>query len=180
VIFRPLHLAGAYRIEPQLIADDRGAFARRFCADTFRAHGLESDLVQRSISFNARAGTLRGMHYQTLHLETKLVRCTRGAVFDVMVDLRDGSATYGQWHGDELSADNRMMLYIPKGFAHGFQTLVDDTEIDYEITPAYVPGADSGFRFDDPSLAINWPIADVIMSERDKFLPATFAGIRLR
>jgi dTDP-4-dehydrorhamnose 3,5-epimerase len=180
MIFHQLHLAGAYRIELQLITDERGAFARRFCAETFRAHGLESDLVQRSVSFNMRAGTLRGMHFQTPpHLEAKLVRCTRGAVFDVMVDLRDGSGTYGRWHGEELSADNRVMLYIPKGFAHGFQTLLDDTEVDYEITPAYVPGTDHGFRFDDPSLDIRWPIAATIMSDRDKGLPASCEGVRL-
>jgi dTDP-4-dehydrorhamnose 3,5-epimerase len=180
MIFQKLHLAGAFRIEPQLIADERGSFARRFCAEVFRAHGLESDLVQRSVSFNGRAGTLRGMHFQAPpYLEAKLVRCTRGAVFDVMVDLRDGSDTYGRWHGEELSADNRVMLYIPRGFAHGFQTLVDDTEVDYEITPAYVPGADRGFRFDDPSLGINWPIAAAIMSDRDKALPASCEGVRL-
>jgi dTDP-4-dehydrorhamnose 3,5-epimerase len=107
------------------------------------------------------------------------VRCTRGAVFDVMVDLRAGSATHGQWHGEELSTDNRLMLYIPKGFAHGFQTLVDDTEVDYEITPAYVQGADRGFRFDDPALDIAWPIATTIMSDRDKALPTSCEGIRL-
>jgi dTDP-4-dehydrorhamnose 3,5-epimerase len=180
MIFHRLHLAGAYRIEPQLIGDERGAFARRFCADTFRAEGLESDLLQRSFSFNLRAGTLRGMHFQAPpHLEVKLVRCTRGAVFDVMVDLRADSATYGQWHGEELTADNRMMLYIPKGFAHGFQTLVDNTEVDYEITPAHVPGADRGFRFDDPSLDIRWPIAASIISDRDKALPASREGVRL-
>jgi dTDP-4-dehydrorhamnose 3,5-epimerase len=180
VIFHPLHLAGAYRIEPQLIADERGVFARRFCADTFRAHGLESDLMQRSVSFNLRVGTLRGMHFQAPpHLEVKLVRCTRGAVFDVMVDLRAGSTSYGQWYGEELTADNRMMLYIPRGFAHGFQTLVDDTEVDYEITPAYVAGADRGFRFDDPSLGIRWPIAAAIISDRDRSLAATSRGIVL-
>lgn len=181
MIFESLRFAGAHRIKPTLVVDERGAFARRFCADEFRELGLETDLVQHSISFNVRAGTLRGMHFQSPpHLETKLVRCTRGAIFDVMVDLREGSPTYGQWHGEELSADNRMMLYIPKGFAHGFQTLADNTEVDYEITPAYVPGADRGFRFDDPELAIAWPIADVIVSDRDKSLPASFAGIRLR
>jgi dTDP-4-dehydrorhamnose 3,5-epimerase len=180
MIFHQLHLAGAYRIKPRVIADERGAFARRFCADTFRAHGLENDLVQRSVSFNARAGTLRGMHFQAPpHLEAKLVRCTRGAVFDVIVDLRDDSGTYRQWHGEELSADNRVMLYVPRGFAHGFQTLVDDTEVDYEITPAYVPGADRGFRFDDPLLDIRWPIAAAIMSNRDKALPASCEGVRL-
>ena len=180
MIFNQLHLAGAYRIEPELIADERGGFARRFCAETFRAHGLESDLVQRSVSFNLRAGTLRGLHFQAPpHLEAKLVRCTRGAAFDVMIDLRKGSATYGQWHGEELSADNRRMLYIPKGFAHGFQTLVDDTEVDYEITPAYVPGADRGFRFDDPSLGIRWPLPSVIISDRDEALPASCKDIGL-
>ncbi|MEH2502794.1 dTDP-4-dehydrorhamnose 3,5-epimerase [Bradyrhizobium sp. AZCC 1578] len=180
MIFTSLKLAGAYRIEPQPIVDERGAFARRFCADTFRAQGLESDLVQRSISLNARAGTVRGMHFQAPpHLETKLVRCTRGAIFDVMVDLRDGSPTYGQWHGEGLSADNRTMLYIPKGFAHGFQTLVDGTEVDYEITPAYVPGAAAGFRFDDPALAIQWPSSVMVVSDRDRALPETHKGIRL-
>ena len=180
MIFDPLGLAGAYLIKPELMVDERGAFARRFCADEFRALGLETDLVQRSISFNARAGTLRGMHYQTVpHLEAKIVRCTRGAIFDVMVDLRARSPTYGHWHGEELSADNRLMLYIPKGFAHGFQSLVDNTEVDYEITPAYVPGAAAGFRFDAPELAIDWPIADKIMSERDKTLSPSFSGILL-
>jgi dTDP-4-dehydrorhamnose 3,5-epimerase len=180
MIFHQLCLAGAYRIEMETIADERGAFARRFCADEFRALGLETDFVQRSISFNARAGTLRGMHYQMPpHLETKIVRCTRGAVFDVMVDLREGSPTYGQWHGEELTADNRLMFYIPKGFAHGFQSLVDNSEVDYEITPAYVPGGAAGFRFNDPKLAIDWPRTDKIMSDRDKALPPSFTGILL-
>jgi dTDP-4-dehydrorhamnose 3,5-epimerase len=180
MIFHSLKLSGAYRIEPQLVVDERGAFGRRFCADEFRALGLETDLMQRSVSFNARAGTLRGMHFQAPpHLEVKLVRCTRGAIFDVMVDLRNSSPTYGQWHGEELNSDNHLMLYIPKGFAHGFQSLLDNTEVDYEITPAYVPGAGAGFRFDAPALAINWPIADVIISERDKALPPSFAGILL-
>jgi dTDP-4-dehydrorhamnose 3,5-epimerase len=180
MIFTSLRFAGVYRIEPELVVDERGAFARRFCADTFRAHGLESDLVQRSISFNKRAGTLRGMHFQAPpYLETKLVRCTRGAIFDVMVDLREGSPSYGRWHGEELSADNRMMLYIPKGFAHGFQTLVDNTEVDYEITPAYVPESGRGFRFDDPLLDIAWPLGTIIMSDRDKALPASFKEIVL-
>lgn len=180
MIFHQLRLAGAYRIEVEITADERGAFARRFCANEFRALGLETDLVQRSISFNARAGTLRGMHFQAPpHLEAKIVRCTRGAIFDVMVDLREGSPTYGQWHGEELTADSRLMFYIPKGFAHGFQSLVDNTEVDYEITPAYVSGAAAGFRFDDVQLAINWPIDDVIVSDRDKALPPSFAEILL-
>jgi dTDP-4-dehydrorhamnose 3,5-epimerase len=180
MIFTSLHLTGAYRIEPRMIEDERGAFGRRFCADEFRARGLEADLVQRSISFNARAGTLRGMHFQAApHLEAKIVRCTRGAIFDVLVDLRVGSPTYGQWHGEELTVDNRLMLYIPKGFAHGFQSLVDNSEVDYEITPAYVPGAGAGFRFDDPALAIRWPLPVAGVSERDLSLPESHKGIRL-
>jgi dTDP-4-dehydrorhamnose 3,5-epimerase len=180
MIFQPLKLAGAYRIEMQLMVDERGAFARRFCTDEFLALGLETDLVQRSISFNARAGTLRGMHFQAPpHLETKIVRCTRGAIFDVLVDLRRDSPTYGHWHGEELTADNRVALYIPKGFAHGFQSLIDNTEVDYEITPAYVPGSAAGFRFDDPALAIDWPVADIIISPRDEALPSSFTGILL-
>ena len=164
----------------QLMVDERGAFARRFCTDEFLALGLETDLVQRSISFNARAGTLRGMHFQAPpHLEAKIVRCTRGAIFDVLVDLRQGSPTYGHWHGEELTADNRVALYIPKGFAHGFQSLIDNTEVDYEITPAYVPGSAAGFRFDDPALAIDWPVADVIISPRDEALPSSFTGVLL-
>jgi dTDP-4-dehydrorhamnose 3,5-epimerase len=180
MIFHSLRLAGAYRIEPQLTADERGAFARRFCADEFRALGLETDFVQRSISFNARAGTLRGMHFQAApHLEAKIVRCTRGAIFDVMVDLREGSPTCGQWHGEELTAENRLMFYIPKGFAHGFQSLIDNTEVDYEITPAYVRWATAGFRFDDPKLAINWPVASMIVSDRDQMLAPSCDGILL-
>lgn len=180
MIFHPLKFSGAYRIELEPIADERGAFARRFCADEFQIRGLEIDFVQRSVSYNNRAGTLRGMHFQSPpHLETKLVRCVRGAIFDVFVDLREGSPTYGQWHAEELTADNRIMLYIPKGFAHGFQTLVDDSEVDYEITPAHVPGAFAGFRFDDPTLAIDWPFAEMIISERDRKLPSTSAGVIL-
>jgi dTDP-4-dehydrorhamnose 3,5-epimerase len=180
MIFEPLRMIGAYLVKPELTVDERGAFARRFCADEFRALGLETDFVQRSMSFNRRAGTLRGMHFQTApHLEAKIVRCTSGAIFDVMVDLRQGSPTYGQWFGEELTAENHLMLYIPKGFAHGFQSLVDNTEVDYEITPAYVPVASAGFRFDAPALAITWPIADVIVSERDRALPPSFAGVLL-
>jgi dTDP-4-dehydrorhamnose 3,5-epimerase len=166
--FESLSLPGAYRIRMNSLTDDRGFFARRFCAEAFRKRDMEFDFVQRSISFNLRRGTLRGLHFQAPPaLETKIVRCTRGAAFDVVVDLRAGSPTYGRWHGEELSADNRLMLYIPKGVAHGFQTLMDDTEIDYEITPAYVPEAARGVRFDDPTLAIAWPVPDPIVSQRD-------------
>jgi dTDP-4-dehydrorhamnose 3,5-epimerase len=171
LVFEPLWLPGAYRIRMNISTDDRGFFARRFCAEAFRDRDLEYDFVQRSISFNARRGTLRGLHFQAAPaLETKIVRCSLGVAFDVIVDLRAGSPTYGRWHGEELSVDNRVMLYVPKGFAHGFQTLIDDTEIDYEITPAYVPEAARGIRFDDPSLAINWPVPDRIVSLRDAAL----------
>ncbi len=170
--FEPLPLPGAYRIRMNPTADERGFFARRFCAEAFRHRELECDFVQRSVSFNLRRGTLRGLHFQAPPaMETKIVRCTRGAAFDVIVDLRRGSPTSGRWHGEELSADNRMMLYVPMGLAHGFQTLMDDTEIDYEITPAYVPDAARGVRFDDPTLAIGWPVANTIVSTRDRELP---------
>jgi dTDP-4-dehydrorhamnose 3,5-epimerase len=169
--FDPLSLAGAFRIQLDPIADDRGFFARRFCAESFARHGLETDFVQRSISFNARRGTLRGLHFQAPPaVETKIVRCTHGAAFDVIVDLRRGSPTFGRWHGEEITAGNRIMLYVPKGFAHGFQTLSDQTELDYEITPAYVPGARRGIRFDDPDLAIPWPVAETILSYEDRAL----------
>ena len=170
--FEPLTLHGAYRIRMTPLADDRGFFARRFCAETFRSYGLETDFVQRSVSFNARRGTLRGLHFQAPPMsETKIVRCTRGAAFDVIVDIRKSSQTYGRWHGEEISADNRVMIYVPHGFAHGFQTLADDTELDYEIRPAYVPGAARGIRYCDPALAIKWPVREQIISQRDLELP---------
>jgi len=180
MIFHRLPFDGAFRVEMESKSDERGSFARRFCAEEFAAHGLETNLVQRSISWNRRAGTLRGLHFQSPPFqEVKLVRCTRGAAFDVLVDLRQGSPTYGRWHGETISQDNRVLLYLPKGVAHGFQTLVDDTEIDYEISPAYVAGAEGGVRFDDPLLGIAWPLSDAIVSDRDRQLPASHLGIRL-
>ena len=173
MIFEPLPLAGAYRIRLAPAVDDRGFFARRFCARTFAGRGLETDFVERSISFNRRRGTLRGLHIQAPpHIETKIVRCTRGAVFDVIVDLRAGSQTYGRWHGEEIVAEEHLLLYIPKGLAHGFQTLVDDTEIDYEITPAYAPESTCGIRFDDAAIDIAWPLEAKIVSQRDESLPS--------
>lgn len=178
--FVELPLSGAFRISLEVISDERGGFARRFCADTFRSRGLQADFVQRSISINRRAGTLRGLHFQAPpYLETKLVRCTRGAIFDVLVDLRAGSPTFGKWHAETLTAENRLVLYIPRGFAHGFQTLLDDTEVDYEIEPSYAAGFERGIRFDDPKLAIPWPIAEMIVSDRDRALPFAQHGIAL-
>lgn len=172
MIFEPLPLSGAYRIRLAPAVDDRGFFARRFCSRAFAERGLETDFVQRSISFNNRRGTLRGLHIQMPPFaETKIVRCTRGAAFDVIVDLRPGSSTYGRWHGEELTGDDRVMIYVPKGFAHGFQTLWDATELDYEITPEYQPDAARGIRFDDSALAIAWPLANPLLSPRDAALP---------
>jgi dTDP-4-dehydrorhamnose 3,5-epimerase len=172
VRFEPLPIAGAFRIETEPAEDARGFFARLFDAEEFRARGLTTNFVQRSLSFNRRRGTLRGLHYQAEpHAETKIVRCTRGAAFDVMADLRPDSPSFRRWHGVELTADNRTAVYIPTGCAHGFQALADDTELYYEITPAYVPEAARGVRFDDPALAIGWPIAPPIVSDRDRTLP---------
>jgi dTDP-4-dehydrorhamnose 3,5-epimerase len=172
MLFEPLPLPGAYRISLEPRIDDRGFFARRFCVAEFAARGLHTEFVQRSISFNNRRGTVRGLHYQTPpHSETKLVCCTRGCAFHVIVDIRQSSSSYGRWHAERLSADNRFILYIPEGFAHGFQTLEDNTELDYEISPAYIPDAASGIRWDDPRLGIAWPVTTMILSDRDRNLP---------
>jgi dTDP-4-dehydrorhamnose 3,5-epimerase len=170
--FVPLPLPGAFRIELERREDERGFLARTFCTDEFRARGLIAQFVQHSVSFNARKGTLRGLHYQAEpHGETKLLRCTAGAVFDVLVDLRRSSSTFGRWHGETLSADNHAMLYIPAGCAHGFQSVEDKTELYYEIAPAYVPGAARGIAFDDPALAITWPLPEPILSPADRTRP---------
>ena len=172
MILRPTMLAGACIIEPEAHADERGFFARMYGEAEFRALGLEPCGRQWSVSYNKRRGTLRGLHYQAEpHGETKLVRCVIGAVFDVIVDLRPGSATYGKWVGVELSQANRLALYIPKGMAHGFQTLADDSELLYGITPDYVPNAARGVRWDDPTIAIAWPLPPVNLSPRDAALP---------
>jgi dTDP-4-dehydrorhamnose 3,5-epimerase len=170
--FLETKLSGAFLIEVERIEDERGFFARSYSRDVFDNQGLRADFVQSSISYNSRAGTLRGMHYQSApHAETKLVRCTRGAIFDVIVDLRPGSRTERQWHGAELRADNHRMLYIPEGLAHGFLTLEDATEVFYEITPYYEPAATRGVRWDDPALSIAWPSPPAVLSARDQSLP---------
>lgn len=164
----PLH--GAWVLELERIADERGWFARTFDAEEMRVRGLDASVVQCNASFNARRGTLRGLHYQAEpHGEPKLVRCVRGAVFDVAVDLRRESPTYCRWHGVELSAENGRSFYIPKGMAHGFQTLSDESEVLYQMGYRYVPEAARGVRFDDPAFAIEWPTAhgERIISERD-------------
>jgi dTDP-4-dehydrorhamnose 3,5-epimerase len=171
--FIELDLKGAYLIEPDRLEDERGFFARTWCRREFEACGLTSRLVQCNISFNRRRGTLRGMHYQAEpHSETKLVRCTRGAIYDVIIDLRPSSPTFKRWVSAELTADNRRMLYIPEGFAHGLQTLVDDTEVLYQMSEFYVPEAARGVRWDDPAFDIRWPpVEERVMSEKDRTYP---------
>jgi dTDP-4-dehydrorhamnose 3,5-epimerase len=183
LILRETGLAGAWIVEPQPLEDARGFFARTYCAETFAAQGLDPRIDQISISFNRRAGTLRGLHLQRPpHAESKLVRVTAGAIFDVIVDVRAGSPTFGRWVGFELTAGNRRQLYIPPGLAHGFQTLVDGTEVVYQISTPYEPAAQAGIRWDDPDLAIAWPDPEnAIMSERDGQLPwfADFEAVTL-
>jgi dTDP-4-dehydrorhamnose 3,5-epimerase len=170
--FRETTLPGAWLIEPEPVADERGYFARAWCARELKAHGLADVFVQSSVSFNRRRGTLRGLHYQAApHEEAKLVRCTQGTVYDVIVDLRPGSPTLGTWHGVALSAANCRTLYVPPGCAHGFQTLTDDAELLYHISVEYRPDAARGVRWDDSTLAIDWPLPDPILSERDRALP---------
>jgi dTDP-4-dehydrorhamnose 3,5-epimerase len=173
MIFKPLPLDGAFLIEPESVEDERGFFARTFAADEFLAHGLSAAIAQCSVSCNRRRGTLRGLHFQAEpHGEVKHVRCTRGAAFDVIVDLRRESPTFRRWASVELSADSRTGLYIPHGFAHGFQTLVDDTELFYQISTPYAPAAARGIRWDDPQLGIAWPVAERrVISARDLALP---------
>ncbi len=170
--FARFPIEGLRLIEPDIHRDERGFFARVFCAEIFQREGLETGFVQRSVSFNQRRGTLRGLHFQLApHAETKLIRCTSGAVFDVAVDLRKGSPTFGQSQALLLSAENRAMFYIPAGFAHGFLTLADNSEVAYEITPAFVPGAGAGLAYDDPALGITWPEVVKVISDKDRGLP---------
>jgi dTDP-4-dehydrorhamnose 3,5-epimerase len=171
--FVPAGLDGAYVIELEPYEDERGSFARIWCRDELAAHGLTAELAQCSISRNARAGTLRGLHFQRApHEEAKLVRCTRGSIFDVIVDLRPGSPTRSRWVGVELEAERGNALYVPEGFAHGFQTLVDDAEVLYMISHRYVPEAAGGVRWNDPAFAIDWPEARArTISDRDRAWP---------
>ena len=170
--FNATTVVGAWIVEPELHHDERGFFGRTWDTTEFAAHGLESGLVQCSVSYNSRRGTLRGMHYQVApHEETKLVRCTSGAIFDVAVDLRHDSPTFCQWFGAELTALNRLALYIPKGCAHGFLTLHDESEVLYQMAEPWVPEAARGVRFDDPSFGIEWPGEVVMVNERDRLYP---------
>jgi dTDP-4-dehydrorhamnose 3,5-epimerase len=172
MIFTPTALSGAYIIELQKLQDDRGFFARSYCSQEFAAHGLTPRVVQSNISFNKKKATLRGMHYQIEpYGETKLVRCTRGAIYDVIVDLRADSPTFKNWIGVELTAENYRMLYVPEGFAHGFETLEDETEVTYHVSEFYTPNAEQGLRYNEPMLGIRWPLEVEVISEKDKSWP---------
>jgi dTDP-4-dehydrorhamnose 3,5-epimerase len=175
VTFIETPLQGAYLIEIDQREDERGFFARLFCKREFTARGLASDFVQQSISYNRRRGTLRGLHFQREpKMEAKLVRCTRGSIWDVIVDLRSSSETLRRWHAEVLTQDNHCMLYVPPGFAHGFQTLEDDTEVVYLISEYYDSELAAGVRWDDPALGLPWPILPpTVISERDLVLPLT-------
>lgn len=168
MIFTETTLKGTYVIEMEPREDERGFFARSWCADEFRDHGLNTNLVQCNISFNKKRGTLRGMHYQAEpYEEAKLVRCTMGAIYDVILDLRAASPTYKKWFSVELTAVNRQALYVPEGFAHGFQTLVDDTEVLYQMSEFFHPECARGVKWDDPVFEVEWPIKEIIMSQKD-------------
>jgi dTDP-4-dehydrorhamnose 3,5-epimerase len=173
VRFQATDIVGAFVLELEPYVDERGSFARIWCRDELAAHGLSVELAQSSISRNRRAGTLRGMHLQNApHQEAKLVRCTRGAIFDVVVDLRRDSETYKDWVGVELEDESGSALYVPEGCAHGFQTLTDETEVMYMISRPYAPEAAAGVRWDDPAFGIEWPDTDVrTISERDLSWP---------
>jgi dTDP-4-dehydrorhamnose 3,5-epimerase len=181
MIFLETPLRGAYVIELEKYEDERGFFARSWCAKEFSTKGLDTNLVQCNVSFNKKKGTLRGLHYQLPpHAETKLVRCTKGSLYDVIVDLRANSPTFLKWFGVELAADNYRMLYIPQRFAHGFQTVEDGTEIFYQMSEFYAPQAAKGIRWNDPRLGIAWPEADRTTSQKDQEyadLDRSFVGI---
>jgi len=168
----PLLIDGPAFVDLVELTDERGFFARSFCRDEFVAAGLEPAVAQCNVSFNHVAGTLRGLHFQTIDApEAKLVRCTRGAILDVIVDMRPGSATLGQHVAVELSAENRRALFIPPLFAHGYQTLHDDTEVQYQVSEPYTPNTERGLRYDDPVLAISWAMTPTVMSDKDRSWP---------
>lgn len=181
MLFHELELPGAYLIELEKRGDDRGFFARAFCKKEFGTKGLVTDIVQMNNSLSAEAGTLRGLHYQLPpHAETKIVRCIRGAIWDCILDLRSDSRTFGKWFGAELSAENRKMMYVPKGFAHGLISLTSDTETFYLVDEFYAPTAERTVRWNDPRFAVEWPIRPTVISDKDanapNFAPALHLG----
>jgi dTDP-4-dehydrorhamnose 3,5-epimerase len=170
--FNETGLQGAIIVEIEKLQDQRGFFARSWCKREFEQYGLDASLVQANVSYNHRKGTLRGMHFQVEpHGETKLVRCTQGAIYDVIIDLRQDSPTYRKWVGVELTADNFRMLFVPKMFAHGFQTLAEESVVTYQVGQFYTPGSERGIRFDDPAFQIQWPLEVGVISDKDKSWP---------
>jgi dTDP-4-dehydrorhamnose 3,5-epimerase len=177
LIFRSLPLIGAYEIKLEFVQDERGSFARNFCMEEFADKGLETKFVQHSLSVNKFAGTLRGLHFQQDPFsEVKLVTCTAGEAFDVIVDIRPNSETFGSWHGITISDQERSVIYIPKGFAHGFQSLKDNTVISYQISTPHHPEFSSGIHWNDPSLNIDWPLDLAVILDKDQLLPG-LAGL---
>lgn len=169
--FTETNLKGVFIIEPERIKDDRGFFARTFSKDEFKKHGIDFNILQCSLSYNKHKGTLRGMHYREPHAEAKFVRCTKGSMYDVILDVRKASPVYGKWVAVELTAENRKMIYVPEGFAHGFQTLEDDTEVFYQMNALYVPEYARTVRWDDPAFKIKWPLEVSMISEKDRNCP---------
>lgn len=167
--FIPLGLTGAYLIQSEPFRDERGSFSRVFCRNEFEANGLNPNLVQCNVSYNSQKGTLRGMHYQkSPHSEVKLVRCVKGKIYDVIIDLREDSKTYKRWEAHILTPETFQLLYIPEGFAHGYQTLENDTEIFYQVSHPFVREADTGVRWDDFCFDINWPLKVSAISQKDQ------------
>ena len=172
MIFKETNLKGAYLIELDKLQDERGFFARSYCQREFEEHGLNPRVVQCNVSYNVKKGTMRGMHYQVPpYEEAKLVRCTKGAIYDVIIDLRPDSKTYMKHYGVQLDSENRSMLFVPEGFAHGFLTLEDNTEVFYQMSEFYAPDSARGFRWNDPAFDIEWPIEIKVISERDRTYP---------
>lgn len=170
--FQELNLSGLYLIESDCFEDERGFFARTFCKDEFAKYGVNMHFEQCSFSFNKKKGTLRGMHFQTVPFEeAKLIRCTHGAIYDVLIDLRPESKTFKKWQAIELSEHSLKFLYVPPGFAHGFQTLEDATQVFYQISSKYSPQHSSGVRWNDPAFSINWPLAVSTISKKDQEYP---------
>lgn len=168
MIFTETELKGAFILEVKKMEDERGFFGRSWCKREMEEHGLNGNVVQTNVSYNKVKGTFRGMHFQRApHQETKLVRCTKGAILDVIIDLRPSSPTYKQWIGVELTEDNYKMLYVPEDFAHGFITLKDETEVTYQVTQFYTPGAEGGLRWNDPAFGMTLPITPTVISSKD-------------
>ena len=168
MIFTELELKGAFLVEVKKLEDDRGFFGRAWCSNEFKEHGLVPNFVQLNTSFSKKKGTIRGMHFQVdPYQEAKFIRCTRGSIYDVIIDLRPGSPTFMKWVGNELTADNYRMVYVPGNFAHGFVTLEDNSEVYYPVSEFYTPGAERGLRYNDPAFNIQWPVEVTMVSAKD-------------